>query len=47
MAGYHDFAYFYDGFNVEADYDALHRFILEAFQQHGIREGIVADLWCW
>lgn len=46
MAGYHDFAYFYDGFNVEADYDALHQFIRDTFAQHGIHEGIVADLGC-
>ena len=46
MSAYHDFAYFYDGFNVEADYEALHRFIKDCFKSHGIQNGIVADLGC-
>lgn len=46
MSGYHDFAYFYDGFNTEADYDALHAFVRRAFTDHGITGGIVTDLGC-
>ena len=43
---YNEFAYFYDEFNGEADYDALYRYITAELQAHGIREGILADLGC-
>lgn len=43
---YNEFAYFYDEFNGEADYDALYRAVKERFDAHGIRDGIVADLGC-
>lgn len=43
---YNEFAYFYDEFNGEADYEALYRQILSALQAHGISDGIVADLGC-
>lgn len=46
MSGYHDFAYFYDGFNTEADYDALHSFVKKTFKAHGLTTGIVVDLGC-
>ena len=41
---YNEFAYFYDEFNGEADYDALYSHIHEKLEAHGIRDGIVADL---
>lgn len=43
---YNEFAYFYDEFNGEADYDALYRQVKAALDAHGIRSGIVADLGC-
>ena len=43
---YNEFAYFYDEFNGEADYDALYRYITAELQAHGIRDGILADLGC-
>lgn len=43
---YNEFAYFYDEFNAEADYDALYAEILHRLEAHGIRHGIVADLGC-
>ena len=43
---YNEFAYFYDEFNGEADYDALYAHIHEKLEAHGIRDGIVADLGC-
>ena len=43
---YNEFAYFYDEFNGEADYDALYSRIHAALEAHGIRDGIVADLGC-
>lgn len=43
---YNGFAWFYDEFNGEADYDALYRYVVAQFEAHGIREGIVADLGC-
>lgn len=43
---YHEFAYFYDEFNSAADYDALFRYIHQELQQHGVTEGILADLGC-
>lgn len=43
---YNEFAYFYDEFNGEADYDALYAHIKAALDVHAIRDGIVADLGC-
>ena len=43
---YNEFAYFYDEFNGEADYDTLYRYITAELQAHGIRDGILADLGC-
>lgn len=43
---YNEFAYFYDEFNGEADYDALYTKIQDALNAHGIRDGIIADLGC-
>ena len=43
---YNEFAYFYDEFNGEADYDALYEHIRTELDAHGIRAGILADLGC-
>lgn len=43
---YNGFAWFYDEFNVEADYDALYQYVLGQLQGHDIRDGILADLGC-
>lgn len=43
---YNEFAYFYDEFNGEADYDALYAAIIQKLREHDIRDGIVADLGC-
>ena len=43
---YNEFAYFYDEFNGEADYDALYEQIQQELNAHDIREGILADLGC-
>ena len=43
---YNEFAYFYDEFNGEADYDALYSHIHSQLEAHGIRDGILADLGC-
>ena len=43
---YNEFAYFYDEFNGEADYDALYSQIHTKLEAHGIHDGIVADLGC-
>ena len=43
---YNEFAYFYDEFNGEADYDALYKHIQKELAAHGIADGIVADLGC-
>lgn len=43
---YNEFAYFYDEFNGEADYDALFRYVKAQLEQHGAREGVVVDLGC-
>lgn len=34
---YNEFAYFYDEFNGEADYDALYGYITDELKAHGIR----------
>lgn len=43
---YNEFAYFYDEFNGEADYDALYGYITDDLKAHGITDGILADLGC-
>ena len=43
---YNEFAYFYDEFSGEADYDALYSQIHAKLEAHGIHDGIVADLGC-
>lgn len=43
---YHEFAYFYDEFNGAADYDALFVYVTDQLREHGIRDGILADLGC-
>ena len=43
---YNEFAYFYDEFNGEADYDALYAHIHAKLEAHGIHDGILADLGC-
>ena len=44
---YNEFAYFYDEFNGEADYDALYEQIRQELNAHNIRDGILADLGWW
>ena len=41
---YNEFAYFYDEFNGEADYDALYAHIHAKLKEHGIHDGILATL---
>ena len=43
---YNEFAYFYDEFNGEADYDALFAYVLRKLRENGIQNGIVADFGC-
>ena len=43
---YNEFAYFYDEFNGEANYEALFGYILERLKSNGICDGIVADFGC-
>ena len=43
---YNEFAYFYDEFNEDADYQALFRAVKEQLYSHGIQDGIVVDLGC-
>ena len=43
---YNEFAYFYDEFNGEADYDALYGYITDELKALGITDGILADLGC-
>ena len=43
---YNEFAYFYDEFNGEADYDALFRYVDRELRRHGQTHGIVLDLGC-
>ena len=43
---YGEFAYFYDEFNDDANYDALFHHVLRNLQKYGVQEGIVADLGC-
>ena len=43
---YNEFAYFYDEFNGEADYEALFQYVKDQLDQHNVRDGIVLDLGC-
>lgn len=43
---YNEFAYFYDSFNEDADYDTLYQHIRAKLDAHGIQDGILADLGC-
>ena len=43
---YNEFAYFYDSFNEDADYEALYRHVKGQLDAHGITDGILADLGC-
>ena len=43
---YNEFAYFYDEFNGEADYEALYAHIKKELEAHGLHDGILADLGC-
>ena len=46
MAAYQDFAWFYDEFNGEADYQALFDYVHAELLSHGVRDGLLADLGC-
>ena len=37
---YNEFAYFYDEFNGEADYDALYGYITDELKAHGLNDSI-------
>lgn len=43
---YNEFAYFYDEFNGEADYEALYAQVKARLDAHGVASGILADLGC-
>ncbi len=43
---YQEFAYFYDEFNGEADYDALYARVKAELDAHGIHNGILLDMGC-
>jgi len=43
---YNEFAWYYDEFNREADYDALFRYVIGQLHAHGRENGILADLGC-
>ncbi len=43
---YNEFAYFYDEFNGEADYDTLFSAVKQRLEAHQITDGIIADLGC-
>lgn len=43
---YQEFAYFYDEFNGEADYDVLYAKIKAELDAHGIHDGILLDMGC-
>ena len=40
---YNEFAYFYDEFNGEADYDALYAHIHATLEEQGIHDGILSN----
>ncbi len=44
--GYQSFAYYYDAFNGEADYERLCAQIIDKLKINGVHSGIVADLGC-
>ena len=41
---YNEFAYFYDEFNGEADYDALYGYVTGELKAHGITDEELAGL---
>lgn len=43
---YHEFAWFYDEFNGEADYQALFAYIHGQLLANGVADGLLADLGC-
>lgn len=43
---YHAFAHWYDALNSAADYERLAEAVLQELREHGVDEGIVADLGC-
>lgn len=43
---YNEFAYFYDEFNDDANYEALFEAVKQRLQKYGIQDGIVVDLGC-
>lgn len=43
---YNEFAYFYDELNEAADYDALYRYVVSELADHGVTDGLLADLGC-
>ena len=46
MAAYGDFAWFYDEFNGEADYQALFDYVHGELEANGVADGLLADLGC-
>ncbi len=44
--GYHDFAFYYDELNGEADYHSLVKQLQKRLCQHGVYGGLVVDLGC-
>ena len=46
MSAYGEFAYFYDEFNGEADYQALFEYVHGRLCANGVQDGILADLGC-
>ncbi len=46
MTGYHNFAYYYDELNKEADYNRLSAQLVKRLQENGVSNGLVADLGC-
>ncbi|MDD3429153.1 MAG: class I SAM-dependent methyltransferase [Oscillospiraceae bacterium] len=43
---YNEFAYFYDEFNEDANYEALFSYVKKQLNKYGVKNGIVADLGC-
>ncbi len=43
---YNEFAYFYDEFNDDADYDALFTAVTDRLRENGVDGGILVDLGC-
>ena len=46
MAAYGEFAWFYDEFNGEADYQALFDYVHGELEANGVAGGLLADLGC-